>query len=190
MVEPTGAIPADWTGDRTLAAAAAMGDRDAFEVLILRHGPALHRYTRRMLADDDTVADITQETFITAWQHINGFRGESSLRTWLFAICARKIADSKRVKRAQPIDDRLIEPADTDPARDPVVFASTTAFLAALDTALAELPMRQRAAWILREIEALTFAQIGVILNLTPDAVRGHHHRARTTLQQRMARWR
>ena len=190
MAEVTAAVPPDVVGDRVLATAAALGDRNAFEVLIRRHGPALHRYARRMVDDTDAVADITQETFISAWRHIGGFRGEAGVRTWLFAICARKIADSRRIKLAQPIDDRLLEPVDHSPARDPVIFASTTEFLAALERALAELPVRQRAAWVLHEIEALTFPQIGVILNLPPDAVRGHHHRARTTLQQRMARWR
>lgn len=194
MAEPA-ALPApesaaDQVSDRVLAAAAAMGDRDAFEVLIRRHGPALYRYARRMVGDDDAVDDITQSTFINAWRQIGGFRGDASLRTWLFSICARKVIDSRRVKRAEPIDDRLIEPVDTSPARDPFVFVSNTEFLAALEVALAELPVRQRAAWILREVEALTFPQIGVILNLSPDAVRGHHHRARATLRQRMQRWR
>ena len=176
--------------ERELAAAAAAGDRSAFEALIRRHGPALHRYARRMTRDEAAVQDIVQETFVAAWRQIDRFRGDSSPRTWLFAICSRKVADSHRVKRAIPLDDRLIDPVDPSAASDPFASLSNIEFLGALEEALAELPPRQRAVWMLREVEELTFPQIGTILSLSADGARGHHHRAKTTLQQRLQRWR
>lgn len=176
--------------DRGLAAAARAGDVEAFEELVRRHGPAMYRYARRMTRDTDAVADIVQETFVAAWRRIATFRGDSTVRTWLFSICARKVVDSQRVKRAIPVDDRLIEPISRDANSQPFETVSNTEFLDALETALAELPPRQRAVWMLREIEELTFPQIGTILNLSPDAARGHHHRARSTLQQRLQQWR
>nr|WP_302916369.1 sigma-70 family RNA polymerase sigma factor [Mycolicibacterium arseniciresistens] len=182
--------PAPVDDDCGLAAAAAAGDRQAFEQLVRRHGPALHRYARRMTRDEHAVADIVQETFVAAWRRIGGFRGDSGVRTWLFAICQRKVVDSHRVKRAVPIDDRLIDPADTSSTADPFAAVSNAAFVAALEAALVELPPRQRAVWMLREVEELTFPEIGTILELSPDGARGHHHRARATLQQRLQRWR
>ena len=176
--------------DELLAAAASAGDRLAFEELIRRHGSALHRYARTMTRDDDAVQDIVQETFVAAWRQIGNFRREAGVRTWLFAICVRKVADSHRVKRAVPIDDRLIEPKAASPSSDPFQVASNAEFLAALELALSELPVRQRAVWILREVEELTFPEIGTILAVSPDGARGHHHRARTTLQQRLQLWR
>jgi RNA polymerase sigma-70 factor (ECF subfamily) len=177
--------------DRLLAAAASAGDLSAFELLVREHGPALYRYARQMTRDDDAVQDIVQETFVAAWRQIGNFRREASVRTWLFAICARKVVDSHRVKRAVPIDDRLIEAVQaSSPLSDPFEAVSNAEFLEALDLALAELPVRQRAVWILREVEELTFPQIGTILNVSPDGARGHHHRARATLQQRLQRWR
>ena len=95
-------------GDKFLAGAAALGDRAAFEVVVHRYGPRLFRYARRMLANDHDVADVVQETFVAAWRQLGSFRGGSSLQTWLFAICARKVVDTYRVKRAQPIDDMLL----------------------------------------------------------------------------------
>src|SRR6185312_5596580 len=136
-------------------------------------------------------ADVMQETFIAAWRQLGSgsFRHASSLRTWLFAICSHKIIDSRRIKRAQPIDDRLIEATPNDQHVDPFAAASNSAFLAALEEALTELPFRQRAAWVMREIELLTFVQIGQALQLSPDAARGHHHRATATLRARLRRW-
>lgn len=176
--------------DREVTAAAAAGDVAAFETLVIRHGPALYRYARRMTRDEAAVADIVQETFVAAWRQIDRFRGESGVKTWLFAICARKVVDSHRVKRAEPLDDRLLDPADPSPTADPFATVTNAEFLAALESALGELPPRQRAVWVLREVEELTFPQIGEILNLSSDGARGHHHRARATLQQRLQRWR
>lgn len=176
--------------DRVLASAARAGDQQAFESLVRRHGAALYRYARRMTGDTEAVNDIVQETFVAAWRQIANFRAESSVRTWLFAICARKVADSHRVKKAIPIDDRLIDPVSPDRGSDPFAVASNIAFLEAMEMALGELPPRQRAVWLLREVEQLTFPQIATILNLSPDGARGHHHRARTTLQQRLVQWR
>jgi RNA polymerase sigma-70 factor (ECF subfamily) len=176
--------------DTATVDAAILGDREAFESLVHYYGPALHRYARRMLADEGDILEVVQDTFVAAWRRLDSFRGESSMRTWLFAICSRKIVDSYRIKRAQPIDDKLLDPLVPSPEAGPFDTTSNAAFLEALEEALHELPYRQRAAWTLREVEMLTFVQIGKILRLTPDAVRGHHHRARANLSERMTRWR
>ena len=176
--------------DEVLVTAAALGDREAFEVLVARYGPSLYRYGRRMLSAETDVADVVQETFLAAWRQLGSFRGTSSLRTWIFAICARKIVDTRRIRRSQPIDDRLLEALPDDAGlSDPFAAASNSAFLTALEEALDELPARQRATWVLHEIELMTFPEIGTVLTLTPDAVRGHHHRATATLRLRLRRW-
>ena len=177
-------------GEHALAVAAALGDRVAFETIVHRYGPLLYGYVRRMISDCDAVDDVVQETFIAAWRQIHNYRGDAALKTWLFRICDRKIVDSRRVRYAEPIDDRLLDPINPSAAaQDPAVVVSITEFLAALERALAELPVRQRACWVLREIDALTFPQIGVTLKMSPGAARGHHHRAQVTLRQRMQRW-
>jgi RNA polymerase sigma-70 factor, ECF subfamily len=177
-------------GDGFLATAAALGDRAAFEAVVHRYGPMLHRYARRMLSNEHDVGDVVQETFVAAWRQLGTFRGESSLKTWLFSICARKIADTHRVRRARPIDDLLLEAMPAGVASDPFAAASTSEFLAALEAALDELPPRQRATWLLRDVEEMTFPQIGDILGLSPDTARGHHFRATRTLRERLKRWR
>lgn len=176
--------------DDALCTAAAIGDREAFDAIVTRYGPILYRYTRRLLASEADVADVVQDTFVAAWRQIGGFRGSSTLRTWLFAICNRKIADTHRVKRARPVEDWVLEPlAGPDTAADPFTAASNAAFLDALEYALGELPVRQRAVWMMREIESMTFPEIGEVLGLSPDAVRGHHLRATKTLRVLLGRW-
>ncbi len=107
-------------GDAALASAAALGDRAAFEVVVHRYGPMLYRYARRMLTNEHDVADAVQETFVAAWRQLGTFRASSSLKTWLFSICARKIVDTYRVKSASPsttLPCRHIRPPDPTRSR-------------------------------------------------------------------------
>lgn len=176
--------------DTALARAAALGDPDAFEEIVLRHGPALYRYARRLTRDDGEAQDAVQEALLGAWKGIDRFEGRSGLRTWLFSLTARKVADRYRRARADPVDDALLttRPAGSD--SDPFEQASGSELRQALDRALAELPYRQRACWLLVEVEQLTQAEVAQVLGISPDAVRGQLFRARRTLEERMARWR
>lgn len=177
-------------GDAALARAARLGDREAFETIVHRHGPSLYRYARRMLVDDRDVQEVVQDAFVGAWRDLEHYREQSSLRTWLFSITAHKAVDRVRKARAQPIDDWVLRTRPAGATSDPHTQLSQAEFLAALDHALAELPYRQRACWLLREVEGMTQVEIGRILDLSAGAVRGHLRRARTTLAERMVNWR
>ena len=179
----------DEVNDAALARAARVGDREAFETIVHRHGPSLYRYARRMLTDDGDVQEVVQDAFVGAWRDFEHYRGQSSLRTWLFGITAHKAVDRARKARAQPIDDRVLQTKPTGPASDPHIHMSQAEFLQALERALAELPYRQRACWLLREVEGMSQVQIGHILGVSPGAVRGQLHRARANLAERMVSW-
>ncbi len=179
----------DEVSDAALARAARVGDREAFEAIVHRHGPSLYRYARRMLADDGDVQEVVQDAFVGAWRDFDSYRDQSSLRTWLFGIAAHKAIDRARKARAKPIDDRVLQTKPAGPGSDPHVHLSQAEFLQALERALAELPYRQRACWLPREVEEMSQVQIGRILGLSPGAVRGQLHRAKTNLAGRMVSW-
>ena len=180
--------------DEVLARRAGLGDRDAFTVIVHRHGPALYRYAARLLDNPADVQDAVQEAFIGAWQGLGGYRGDAGLRTWLFTLARRK-AYPRMVRfpasGSRPplsIDDVATTLADR--YADPAALHSSTALLAALDGALRTLPERQRSAWILQQVEDLTYAQIARVLGGSPDAVRGLLERARTSLAITLKEWR
>ena len=175
--------------DDALVRAARVGDREAFEVIVDRHGPAMHAYARRVLRDDGDVQEAVQDALVAAWLTLGSFRSQSSLRTWLFRLTANKAIDLGRRSRAIPVDDALLDPRPAGHDTDPHVHLSQAQFLAALEAALGELPYRQRASWVLREVHGLTATEVGSVLSLSPGAVRGHLHRARRTLAERMLRW-
>ncbi|NNM46226.1 RNA polymerase sigma factor [Knoellia koreensis] len=180
--------------DGELVRAARLGDRLAFEELLSRHGPGLYRYAVRSTRNVADAQDVVQEAFVGAWRGLDGFDGRSSVRTWLFAILHRKIVDQHR---RRPPEDPVAELPDDDPHARPSVGSSPGPFettssaelVRALDVALRKLPYRQRACWILVEVDGLTQPEVARVLGMTPDAVRGQLFRGRRALAELMREW-
>ena len=177
--------------DQVLARRAALGDRVAFAEIFDRYADHLFRYCLRMLDGDYAEAeDAVQEALARAWLKLPTFRGESSLRTWLFRLAINEATDRRRRRRPVPADNRLLEPRAAGHQQDPELTAISEDLSEALGRALSELPWRQRAAWLLREVEGLSYAEIADALDTTPTVVRGQLHRARGTLAVRLEQWR
>lgn len=156
--------------------------------MVTRYGPGLYRFGRRMVHDDALTEDCVQETFITAWTAIDTFRQRSSLKTWLFGIMANKVRRELRrasARSAVPVDD--LEVADDARTEQRAEFSG---LLQALDAALAGLPADQRACWILREVENLSYEQIAEVQHTTTGAIRGRLARARQSLERDLEAWR
>jgi len=173
-------------GDRFLVAAAQAGDRHAFEALVRRHQGAVYRVALRMLGSGADAEDATQEALVQAWRALSTFRGESAFSTWLYRIAINrclKVSASRQPMEALP--DLLID-RDSDPA-EAVVQSER---LRALARGVLGLPLEQRAALVLRELEGLSYEQIAEALGVTVSAVKGRIHRARLGLLKASVTWR
>ncbi len=177
--------------DEILVTQAALGDRAAFADLVRRHGPSLYRYALRMLDGDHSSAeDAVQDGFVDAWVNLPQFRHQASVHTWLFRLTANRVLKERRRRRPVPVDDRLLASQPDPERRTPEATAEHAQLWQTLDLALGELPWRQRASWMLRELEVLSYDDIAQILDTTPTVVRGQLHRARRALAIRMEQWR
>lgn len=186
--------------DRTLLRAGAAGDEQAFAVLFERHFAATFHYALSMLDGDDALAqDVAQATWIRVWQHAASFRGDAQVRTWIFTILTRQVADDRRRRRPVAVADEELQRAhDALRRRDPGAHAApaaeddaaTAQLWAAVAVALAELPWRQRETFVLREFEGLGYAEIATVLGTSVTVVRGQLHRARRALAYRLRAWR
>ena len=132
--------------------------------------------------DHPSAEDAVQEALTKAWLKIDRFRGESALRTWLFRLVANECSDTRRRRRPIAVDDGMFAAMAGDTVAEPDAVASAAELREALDAALLELPWRQRAAWLLREVEELSYQEIAEILQTSTTVVRGQLHRARATL--------
>lgn len=177
--------------DALLARRAALGDRTAFGQIFERHARSMFRYALNMLDGDPHEAeDAVQSALVQAWQHLPGFRGDAALSTWLVRITANEVRRARRRRRPLVISDDLLEAQPGSPADDPERTARQHELSRALSLALAELPWRQRASWLLREMEGLSYAELADVLQTSETVVRGQLHRARRTLAARMEQWR
>jgi len=175
--------------DAVIVRRAALGDREAFELIFHRHAPAMFRYASNMLDGDVGEAeDAVQNALVKVWQHLPDFRGESKLRTWMFRITANEVLAARR-RRPVAVDDRLLDSRAAD-RNQPERQVERAELWQALTLALSELPWRQRASWLLMEVEGMSYQEIARTLDTSVTVVRGQLHRARRTLAIRMAQWR
>jgi len=171
--------------DQTLVEAARAGDRDAVADLLQRHQDAIYRFGMRMCRTEADAKDVLQETLLTAAEQIEGFRGEASLSSWLYAIARSRC--SKRTRTAKPTEPLTgIELADSAPAPDEA--ASRQHLRTVLERALASLEPSYREVVLLRDVEGLTAPEASQALGLSVAAVKTRLHRARGMLRERIER--
>ncbi|MCP4547797.1 MAG: RNA polymerase sigma factor [bacterium] len=169
--------------DLTLAERAARGDQAAWREIYNETSDGLFNLLTWQTGDRDTARDLMQETYVKAMKSLEGFRGDGSLGGWLRTIAMRKCLDWRRslVRQARKRLAVLIESSSTSEAPQLVRFsAEETDFR----QALVELSPRQRASLLLREIEEISFAEIGEILGCGEATVRVHYHRAREAMRR------
>ena len=185
--------PADAWDDVTLVQRSASGDDEAFAALVRRYQVPLYRHAWRLLQDRRAAEDVTQEAFLTAWRRLPTLLSPESFRSWLYQITTRRAIDAVRARRPEvPLDTTSPSGASaamvaTDPG--PGERVEQREQLADLATALAQLPLGQRAAWSMRELDGLSYDEVATALAVPVSTVRGRIARARHELAERMSAW-
>jgi RNA polymerase sigma-70 factor, ECF subfamily len=164
--------PAD---DAALLRAHVAGDRDAFAELVRRHRDRLWAVALRTLGDREDAADALQEALISAYRSAHRFRGESAVTTWLHRIVVNACLDRVRRRTARP----TVALADTEPAPVAPVDSDT-----ALDVraALARLPVEQRTALVLVDVQGYSVVEAAAILEVAEGTVKSRCARGRARL--------
>jgi len=197
--------PAAQDEERELLARLRAGDRVAFAALVGRHGGALLRFATAFVKDRHLAEEVVQDAWLSALEHLGGFEGRSSLRTWLFHIVANRARTRlAREGRSVPFsaleraggEDAAVDPERFGPGgewrdppgtwsvQDPERLAQDAQTRAAIERAIAELPASQRAVITLRDIEGLEGEEICSLLGVTLSNQRVLLHRARARVRQ------
>ena len=174
--------------DATLVVRAREGDNTAFEALVRRYRAPVYRIAVRILTDPGSAGDTAQEAFITAWRRLHDIKAEQAFAAWLYRITVTRALSAARARQPQvPLDETAAGP---DRSAGPGEHALAGGLRAALRCALNHLTPEQRACWILREMEGMSYEEVATILHTTPGAVRGRLHRARSQLAEELKAWR
>ena len=173
--------------DERLVALAQGGDRSAFDQLAERHETRLRRVLFRITRDCDAAYDAVQEALMRAWGNIARFEGRSQFSTWLTRIGINEAYRGLRRAPEQPLElaDEVGERIASWGARPDEVFESRE-FLAAVDRALARLPLDYRTAVTLRDVEGLSTAEAAEVLGIGERALKSRVHRGRMALRAKL----
>ncbi|MGI8760206.1 MAG: RNA polymerase sigma factor [Jatrophihabitantaceae bacterium] len=174
--------------DAYLVSRAQDGYLDAFEALVQRYSPVAYRVALRLLRDHQDAQDVAQESLVAVWQHLSGFRMDSSFSTWLYRIVSRTALN--RLARARRADTGADLDQVVDQAAGPADRVASQQTVDAVTAAVATLPPAQRVAVVLHHFEGLPYAQVAAITGATIPAVRSHLFRARRTLAATLEPWR
>jgi len=142
------------------------------EKLYQHYRTSIFRYLYRMGGDYHLADELTQETFCRAFVSLKGFRDESALSTWLFRIAYYVYTGYLRGhpgKGNLPLNQNL---PDMNRAGDPARHLEDAEKWRLVRLALAQLPVDYRTVILLRELEGLTFEEIGAILGKSPATAR------------------
>jgi RNA polymerase sigma-70 factor, ECF subfamily len=180
--------------DRTqsdLLAAAQAGDEGAFRLLVepYRHALGVHCY--RMLGSALDTEDLVQETLVRAWRALGGFEPRAQIQTWLYRIATNACLDElkRRPRRPEPLDPFPDVPVDeaSAPTYDPEArYAIREGMELALLRAIQELPGRQRAVLIFRDVLGWTAPEVAEVLDTSVASVTSALQRARVTIDQHL----
>lgn len=154
------------------------------EKLYQRYKVSVFRYLYRMGGDYHLADELTQETFYRAFISLKRFRGESALSTWLFRIAYYVYTGHLRGRPRERNLPLNLELPDQNSANDPARHLDDVENRRLARLALDQLPADFRAVIILRELEGLTFEEIGAVLGKSPSTARVTLFRARQKYRQ------
>jgi RNA polymerase sigma-70 factor (ECF subfamily) len=174
--------------DRELASASRAGDESAFADLVRRHQSGVRRCAGRILNDSEEARDIAQLAFVKAWENLSKYDPAWSFSTWLYRITTNLAIDALRARASRDrthgthlrlVGDSVVPAAPRELSEQEVqrIFGE-----------LAEvLTVTQRAAFVLREVEGLSTAEVAQALGCSEATVRNHIFQARAALRRELA---
>jgi len=187
--------------DQELVARAKKGELAAFEELVQCHERQVYTLALRMLRHQQDAEDVTQQTFLSALEHLKGFRGEASFSTWLLRIAthaALKIIRKRNGLETISLDDATT-PREEDGAiphpeyiadwrQSPADLVHRAEVRQLLEEALAELDEKHRLVFLLRDVEGLSIKETAETLGLSEANTKVRLLRARLQLRERLTR--
>jgi len=179
-------------GDAELVQRALKRDETAVRAIITANNRRLYRLARGILRNDGEAEDVVQETYVRAFTHLQDFRGDSSIATWLSRIAINEALG--RLRRQRPgvewtslpqgaLEAQIIQFPLSSAADDPEKSMAQREIQHVVEHAIDELPEAFRLVFITRVIEGMNVEETAEILGLKPETVKTRLHRARAMLR-------
>jgi len=166
------------------------GDVNAFEKLVTEYERAVYAIAQRMTGNAEDAADMTQETFIKAYNSLSSFRGDSKFSVWLYRIANNVCLDFLRSRSRRPTVSLSTEDDDgeetqldiADESQSPELLLESALTRDAVRRGLDSLPPDYKQILLLREIQGLSYEEIAAALGIESGTVKSRIFRARKRL--------
>jgi len=194
------AVEQNTVGDEELVAACRRGDTSAFEGLVLRHQRMLFNVALRMTGCHEDAADITQDAFIAAWNKLGDFRGEARFSTWLTAIVVNlsrnrilqcRISEKRSaysLNAPQPFGDEDMLPDPPGKTPSALELLEEAELRQMVQRCIGALDQVFREVLVLRDMQEMSYEEVGTALNLREGTVKSRLFRARDAIKDCLKR--
>lgn len=165
------------------------GDESAFNEVVRRYQERIYWVARRFVNDHDEADDIVQEVFIKAYDALKKFRSESGLYTWLYRIAVNMSLNTVRrhkIREFLQLDD--LAEREESPDKRPDELLEESEHRSLVEQAVAELPERQRAVFVLRYYEELPYEEIAAILKTSVGGLKANYFHAIRKIEEHVKR--
>lgn len=176
-------VPVD-ASDTALVALAQAGSRTAFDLLVERHYPAIHRYLLRRCASRELADDLVQETFLDAWRDLNGLRDGSAILQWLYRIARNNLMPTWRQRRVDSMDDLVERGAMSSSSLRDDDHAENCAVREDVVHALKRLSGSAREALVLHTVIGMSSEEVGLHLGISREAAKKRIGRAKADFRK------
>jgi RNA polymerase sigma-70 factor (ECF subfamily) len=183
------------TGEAALIARCAAGDEVACSDLVEQHQRMVYQLALHLLGDHNEALDVSQEVFLRVFRTLGTFKGQSSLRTWIYRIVVNQAWNRQRWWRRRRQGDQVSldehvrargERAFPDAGLAPDRLLDQKETADRVWRALEQLPFEQRTAIVLREIDGLSYEEIAFSLGVAGGTVKSRLARAREALRAQL----
>ncbi len=175
------------------------GDKERFREIINKYKKVVYNHARSFLRNAQEAEDASQEIFLSIYNNISSFRGDSKLSTWIYRItvntCKNKLKQMKRLKSQiadEPYNegdeelDRTVANIREKEEKEPDnIFASET-LRDSIMKRMDELTEEQKNVIVLRDVDGLSYDEIGEVMKLSVSAVKSKLFRARENLREKL----
>ncbi len=181
--------------DAELVRRALARDADAFRTIMQRHNRRLYRIARGILRNSTEAEDAVQDAYIAAFSHLAGYRGDSSLATWLSRITMNEALGRLRRRRSvgeiAPLEEarteaEIIQFPLSAPNDDPERTMAQREILRLVEQAIDELPDVYRLVFVSRVVEGMSIEETADLVGIKPETVKTRLHRARQLVRDHL----
>jgi RNA polymerase sigma-70 factor (ECF subfamily) len=179
--------------DEELVISAQQGERQAFEVLVARYKQRAYHIAFGFTRDREDAKDLSQEAFLHAFSHLKKFDQRSSFYTWFYRILVNLCLDFRRRKGRvswESLDEKTEKGNGLEkipnPGPSPDQAAMSGEISTRISAALATLPPKQRAVFLLKNNQGLSIGEIAAVMKTAEGTIKAHLHRAVMALRERL----